>query len=140
MCIFTDAVVLLFVGNERIAFQFRGFRPGKIPSYVPLGLTIDTEGFLWVALYHGGAVWKIDPDKSKVVQKIKLPAKIITTLTFGGPKLDILFVMSGSKAFDLGTGDILTNLHGGQIFMIKGLGARGFPGRKLNIKHKFDSD
>ena len=50
-----------FLGNERIAFKFHDIYEDKIPSYIPLGMAIDDKGFLWVALYHGAAVVKIDP-------------------------------------------------------------------------------
>lgn len=48
-------------GNERIAFKFHDVHGDEVPSYIPLGMTIDDEGFLWVATYYGGTVLKIDP-------------------------------------------------------------------------------
>lgn len=50
-----------FAANERVIFDLFGTYGPVIPSYIPLGLTIDTKGFLWVALYYGSAVLKIDP-------------------------------------------------------------------------------
>lgn len=73
--------------------------------------------------------------KSKIVQKIKIPAKFVTNIVFGGRNLDILFVTTGSNAFNLSSGEILTSLStgSGMVYMIKGVGARGFPGRTLSI-------
>lgn len=73
--------------------------------------------------------------KSKIIKKIKMPAEIITSVAFGGPKLDILFVMTGSKAFKLSSGEVLSSFSSGSglVYMIKGLGATGFAGRKLLI-------
>lgn len=67
------------------------------------------------------------------MKKIQLQAEIVTDLAFGGPNLDILFVTTGSKAFDLGSGKVLSNFspESGTVYMIKGLDAKGYPGRKL---------
>lgn len=72
---------------------------------------------------------------SKIVMKIQLPAEIVTAVTFGGPELDYLFVTTGSKAFALDSGKILSKFSPASdtVYMIKGLGAKGFPGRKLCI-------
>lgn len=71
----------------------------------------------------------------KVVRTIQLPAEIVTGVAFGGPNLDILFVTTASKAFALDSGRIVSNFSpaSGTVYMIRGLGARGFPGRKLRV-------
>ncbi|XP_031633592.1 regucalcin-like [Contarinia nasturtii] len=122
--------------NERIVFKFRDIDGDRVPSYIPLGLTIDTKGCLWVALYFGGAILKIDPKKSKVMRKIELPTEIVTGVAFGGRNLDILFATTGSKAFSLSSGEISKTPFSpgsGHVYMIKGLGAKGFPGREMCI-------
>lgn len=67
------------------------------------------------------------------MKKIHLPAEIVTNLAFGGPNLDILFITTGSKAFALDSGKVLSNFspESGTIYMIKGLKAKGYSGRKL---------
>lgn len=45
-------------GNGRVVFDFA--KCAKC-NYYPVGLTVDTDGYVYVALYYGGAVWKIDP-------------------------------------------------------------------------------
>lgn len=66
--------------------------------------------------------------------KIKIPAKVVSSVAFGGKHLDTLFVTSGRRGYDFNTGE-LTNkrYHGesGSIFMVKGLDAKGFPGRNV---------
>lgn len=63
-----------------------------------------------------------------------MPTQIITSSAFGGPDLDILFVTSASAATDVYTGEgngaVLTN-SAGYLFMVTGLGAKGFAGNKL---------
>lgn len=47
------------IDNGRVVYDFRIGK--KIPSQYPVGLVVDTKGFIYVAMYNGGAVWKIDP-------------------------------------------------------------------------------
>lgn len=43
---------------------------------LPDGQTIDTDGNLWVAVFNGGCVIKIDPRKPEtLLETIVLPAK-----------------------------------------------------------------
>ncbi len=60
---------------------------------VPDGMTIDREGFLWVAHWDGGRVSRFDPDGIQD-RMIKLPASRITSCAFGGENWDRLFVTS----------------------------------------------
>lgn len=46
------------IGNGRVVFDFA--KCAKC-NYFPVGLTVDTDGYVYVALYYGAAVWKIDP-------------------------------------------------------------------------------
>ena len=58
----------------------------------PDGLTIDEDDGLWVALAHGGTVRRfVDGREDRV---IRLPVSLVTSLTFGGPDRDILFITS----------------------------------------------
>jgi sugar lactone lactonase YvrE len=57
----------------------------------PDGMTIDTDGCLWVAMWGGGAVRRYTPDGT-LDQVVPLPTPIVTSCTFGGPALDTLFV------------------------------------------------
>ncbi len=58
----------------------------------PDGLTIDEDDGLWVALAHGGAVHRyVDGRLDRV---IRLPVSLVTSVTFGGPERDILFITS----------------------------------------------
>lgn len=55
----TNFLINFSADNGRIVYDFRN--NGKIPSIFPLGMTIDTKGYLYVAMYYEGAVLKIDP-------------------------------------------------------------------------------
>lgn len=58
----------------------------------PDGMTIDSNGCLWVALWGGGAVACYDPKTSKLLRKIDLPASQVSSCAFGGPDLDDLYI------------------------------------------------
>ncbi|XP_055304005.1 regucalcin-like [Sitodiplosis mosellana] len=108
-------------------------KTGKI-QYYPVGLTVDTDGFVYVAMYYGGAVLKVDPRSSKLVKEIEIPAKIVSSVAFGGKHLDTLFVTSGGRGYNFNTGDLTNKRYRGEsgsVFMVKDLNAKGFPGRSV---------
>lgn len=53
-------VACFFLANERVVIDFSD--NGKNPGFVPDGMTIDTEGNLYVATFGGGKVLKVDPE------------------------------------------------------------------------------
>lgn len=59
------------------------------------GLTIDSEGCLWVAFYGGSAVRRFSPN-GEVMETIKIPASDVTSVIFGGENLDELYITSAS--------------------------------------------
>lgn len=61
----------------------------------PDGLVLDADGFVWVALWGGGAVRRYAPDGS-LDRVIRLPATYVTACTFGGPDLADLFITTAS--------------------------------------------
>ncbi len=62
---------------------------------LPDGLTIDMEGCFWLALWNGGAIIRISP-AGRILRTIKLPAKIPTSVMFGGEGLKELFITTSS--------------------------------------------
>lgn len=62
---------------------------------VPDGMKMDAEGNLWVALHTLGEIWRITPDGVRL-GTVKLPAKHVTNLVFGGPDRKTIYV----TAFD----------------------------------------
>ncbi len=68
---------------------------------VPDGMTIDTEGRLWVAVFDGSGVHCIDPDSGLSLEKISVPASKTTACWFGGEDLDQLFITTASIQEDL---------------------------------------
>ncbi len=70
---------------------------------VPDGMTIDSEGALWIAKWGGSAVSRWDPALGEKLGEVKLPARNISCPAFGGPGLKTLFITSAKgEADDLG--------------------------------------
>lgn len=67
---------------------------------LPDGMAIDAEDFLWVALFYGGKVIRIDPNTGEVVYEVTLPVPNITSCAFGGPDLDELYITTARHAMD----------------------------------------
>jgi D-xylonolactonase len=61
----------------------------------PDGLAVDAEGFLWCAHWFGACISRYDPD-GKRERLVKIPAAQTSSLAFGGPDLNIIFVTSAS--------------------------------------------
>lgn len=95
-------------------------------------MTIDSNGFLYVATWGGSKIQRIDPNSRKIVSTIELPALQITSAAFGGPNLDILYVTSA--AFQPGAKDLPPHPKpAGAVFAVSGLGVRGLPMNKVRL-------
>jgi sugar lactone lactonase YvrE len=88
------------------------------------GSTVDAEGYLWNALVYDGRLVRYAPDGS-VDRIIEMPVKKVTSVMFGGPDLDILYVTSMAKPpLPRFPGD---GVQRGSLFAIYGLGVTGLP-------------
>lgn len=63
----------------------------------PDGMTIDEEDGLWIALYGGGKVIRIDPVSGTTLFEIDLPVPKITSCIFGGPGFDELYITTARE-------------------------------------------
>lgn len=113
--------------NERVLVDFHT-SDGHRPTFGPDGLTIDADGFLYLATWGGSKVLRIDPNTGKTVLDIELPAEQITSVAFGGPNLDELFVTSAATARDKAQ-----HPPAGSLFKVTGLGVRGLPMNKVRL-------
>lgn len=66
---------------------------------VPDGMTLDSEGFLWVAHWGGSRVSRFNPG-GRVERVVELPVSQVTNCAFAGPSLDRLFVTSAVEGVD----------------------------------------
>jgi len=66
----------------------------------PDGLTVDAEGYIWSARWNGGRIVRYNPKGQEVLQ-VKLPAKKVSCLTFGGKDYrDIYITTAGGDNRD----------------------------------------
>lgn len=63
---------------------------------LPDGLCVDRDGFVWVAVYGAGAIYRYAPN-GRLDEKLAVPVRWVTSLTFGGPDLHDLFLTSGTR-------------------------------------------
>ncbi|CAK9818087.1 rgn [Anthophora quadrimaculata] len=119
------------ISNKRTIFDLQ---KNNIPG-IPDGMTIDTDGNLWVALYAGNGVLQINPETGEQLRFVKINgAKNITSVAFGGPKLDTLYVTSAS--IQLNESELKEQPYAGYLFAIKGLGVHGFPANSFKLSNK----
>ena len=89
----------------------------------PDGLTVDSDGGVWVALYGGSAVRRYSPD-GKLDEVVEVPTSQVTAVTFAGPDLDQLVITTSKQ----GMGDSPEPLAGAVFGCIPGV--RGRPVRE----------
>lgn len=91
----------------RVVYRFRLTPEGELSDKRPFirfdadagtpdGMTVDAEGYLWIALWGAGRVSRFTP-AGEFARDIKLPASQITSCTFGGERLDRMFVTSAAQ-------------------------------------------
>ncbi|XP_048763827.2 regucalcin-like [Ostrea edulis] len=115
------------ISNKKIIVDNRG--DSLAEKGVPDGMTIDTEGKLWVACYLAGKVVQYDPETGKELQTVYIPSsKRITSCCFGGKNLDELYVTC--SAYDVPKDELQKYPLSGSICRVSGLGVKGY---KANI-------
>jgi sugar lactone lactonase YvrE len=65
----------------------------------PDGMTVDSQGNLWVCFWDGWCLRQISPD-GEVLAIIEMPVQRPTSCTFAGPALDRLYVTSARRGLD----------------------------------------
>lgn len=109
------------IGNRR---RLIDVSPG---DGLPDGMTLDAEGFLWVAIWDGGAVRRYAPDGTLDLV-VELPAAQITSCAFGGAGLDELYITSASDG--LSDQQRREQPHAGAVFRVRP-GVSGLPTRRF---------
>lgn len=86
----------------------------------PDGMTIDSDGNVWIAFCHGACVVAYDPRTGKELRQIDLPCLETTACAFGGSGLADLYVTTGIHK-------TVVEEDAGRLFKISGLGVKGVP-------------
>jgi sugar lactone lactonase YvrE len=77
------------------AFQRRVFADLSAFDGVPDGLTVDADGYVWVATWGGGVLRRFAPDGTQDAV-IEVPVSQPTSCAFGGPGMTDLYVTTAS--------------------------------------------
>lgn len=88
------------------------------------GMTIDTEGRLWVARWTGNCVQCIDANSGEVLESVDIPVRKVTACWFGGDDLGDLYITCAS--IDETEEQLEEQPHAGALFRCRP-GAFGVP-------------
>ncbi|XP_014277363.1 regucalcin [Halyomorpha halys] len=115
------------IGNRKVIYHFK---ENNIKAPLPDGLTIDKDGKLWVPLFGSSEVFRIDPKTGKILERVLIPAPEVTSVAWGGPNLEHLYVTTGSihpeeDMPDLGPVPVCPDE--GCTFRVTGLSTSGLP-------------
>ena len=82
------------IANPRIAVT--------IPASLgwPDGMTSDSQGNLWIAMWGGAQVTKWNPHTGQLLEQIPVPALQPSSCVFGGKNMNELFITSACKDMD----------------------------------------
>jgi sugar lactone lactonase YvrE len=108
--------------NKRVFIDTSRFNSG------PDGATVDAEGCLWSVLVRIGAIARFKLDGT-LDRMIEMPVRHPTSVCFGGPALDVLYVTSISRSTHLSD----DSADAGGLFAIEGLGVKGLPAATCTI-------
>lgn len=90
----------------------------------PDGATVDADGNIWGASVYGGKLFQFSPS-GEILQTLEMPVLKVTSVAFGSPDLDVLYVTSmAHPPLPQYPSD---NELRGSVFAISGLGCRGIP-------------
>lgn len=100
-----------------------------IPEEVgyPDGLVVDESGFLWLCLWEGGAVHRLNPD-GMVDRIIPMPVTLPTKCAFGGPTLEDLYITTAWIGLD--ETEKARQQHAGGLYRFRP-GIKGRPARRF---------
>ncbi|KAJ8888250.1 hypothetical protein PR048_007737 [Dryococelus australis] len=120
------------IDNRRTVFDFTKHGLKGVPD----GMTIDNDGNLWVACFSCGKVVHVDPRTQNLLSTIAMPASQVTSVMFGGPELDTLYVTTSS--FGLSEEELKQQPMAGSVFSITGLGVKALaPANKAVVAEPY---
>lgn len=92
----------------------------------PDGLTVDSEGGVWIALSNRGVVRRYTPDGT-LDEILDVPARKVTACTFGGPRRDRLFITTSREGLKPGEDPLAGSLFACDVGLT-GIETREFAG------------
>jgi sugar lactone lactonase YvrE len=105
------------ISKKRIVIKF----PAE--EGYPDGMTIDTEGMLWIAMWGGWKIVRYNPRDGKKLDEIILPVSQVTSCVFGGTTLEDLYITSAKTG--LTKSELQDQPFAGSLFVVKKTGLKG---------------
>jgi sugar lactone lactonase YvrE len=102
------------LSNKRVFVETERFRSG------PDGATVDAQGFFWTVLTRAAQLARFAPD-GRLDRLVDVPATYPTSLCFGGPRLEQLYLTTISRSARLEG----KQPHDGGLFVVESLPASG---------------
>jgi sugar lactone lactonase YvrE len=90
---------------------------------IPDGMTLDAEGYLWVAFWGSSRVRRFDSE-GRLDREITLPVTQVTSCAFGGPDFRDLYITSAARGLDAEA--LEREPHAGGLFRVRP-GVQGRP-------------
>ena len=109
------------ISNPKVLIDFHS-EPGR-----PDGLTVDNEGYLWVAETGAGQIVRFSPEGEPVL-RVEIPALKVTSVIFGGDDFKTLFITTAG-----GPDRAENGLDGATFSCFIGEHAQGKPEFRSNI-------
>ena len=81
----------------------------RLDRGTPDGLTVDSDGGVWVAVVGEGAVARFTPEGT-LDRQVAVPATTVTSLCFAGPERDQLIVVTADNTDDASRGGTVFRL------------------------------
>lgn len=105
----------IIVDSRKKCIETKGLDIGH-----PDGCTIDSEGMLWIAFWRGARVCRFDPANGKLLHTIMLPCTCITSVAFGGERLNDLYITTANNKVD-----VEKEPQAGSLFVVRNVGVSG---------------
>ena len=82
-------------------------------EWIADGMTVDSEGYIWVCVYGSGLVRRYDPEGAPDLE-VRLPVSNVTSCAFGGPDLGDLYITTAAQL--MSEEELREQPHAGGIF------------------------
>jgi sugar lactone lactonase YvrE len=89
------------ISGRKVLIQFDKDKDG-----FPDGLTVDSEGCVWLTFWSGGKVLRISPE-GEILETLILPVSGPTSCVFAGENLDLLVITTAKSENEPGSGRTL---------------------------------
>jgi sugar lactone lactonase YvrE len=102
------------ISNERVVLEVTE------ADCAPDGMTIDAEDNLWVAVWGGQRIMRINPKTGEETMRVKIAAKNVTSCCFGGPNLTTLYITTSTLDTDVQAFPLAGGVFSVELDQIKG--------------------